>query len=1193
MTKKRFFLKALFALLLILPFSQFSQAQIYAPEGLNMPGSWDAWANPPTNASILGNAQSGGNLTLINLATDHYQTIFKAGTNLPSGASTFVFSSGPSSNYWANKWTNTDVVMNTVLTSTLNGATDNTVTLVDTKWYVMNWEDAGYANTRCVFMETASEPAGITNVSYLPVLPAATDAVEVSITLNRTKSAQEYFYVRYTTNNWTSSTLVEASFTGTNGTATIPAQSEGTTVKFYVFSTTFANPIDDFDIKTIYFDNNSENNYIYSIGTPTINCDLANLLVSSDPTFPNQAGGVTITFNAALGNQGLMGQTADVYAHLGVITNLSTNDSDWKYVKTAWGVNTPATLFTKIGPDLYELAIADIRTYFGVPGAEDILKIAMVMRSEEPILPANPNNFYVAKTIDNTDIYVDIYTNELNVKFLNPVVDGMLVNPNDIVPVCVEGLLSTSIELFIDGNSLDVTAGTSSYALPAASYTSGIHTLRAEVTDGSTTAFAETDIYIRGAVNVAALPAGIDKPGIHYIDNNTVTLVLHDPPGEKEFVFVIGDFNDWKPNAAGYMNATPDGQYFWVTLSGLTPGTEYAFQYYIDEEIRIAEPYADKVLDPWNDQWITAYNYPNLKAYPTGKTQGIVSVLETGQTEYNWQHSDNFVPSAQGNAHKNLIIYELHVRDFVATQSIKDVKAKLDYLEHLGVNCIELMPMNEFEGNDSWGYNPSFYFAPDKAYGTKNDLKDFIDEAHNRGISVVLDMVLNHSYQQSPFVLMYFDPDAGQYGRTTPNNPWYNEFAPNSTWSWGYDFNHQSTHTRTLVKRITEYWIKEYKMDGFRFDFTKGFTNTGGDGWAYDQSRIDILQDYYDHIQWSYNNGSGRYAYVILEHLTNNAEEQELASRGMMLWSGAGINENYRQAAMGFQSNSDFSSAYYGNRGFSNANLVQYMESHDEERVMYSAMNFGDYTHTLENGIKYSKAAAAFFMMIPGPKMLWQFQELGYDISIDDPCRVCPKPLHWEYYDEPVRKDLFNSYSYLARLIEETGIFTGGNQSFSSDLAQQGKKMWISNGTTNMVLAANFSGGLTFDMAPGFQHGGTWYDFFTGETLEVSDPGGHTVNFSPGEMHLWVDANYIYLDTDKLDAAKKVSVYPNPADSYFTVSITSDYELTVLDISGKIVKQISVSEAKNKVDISDLKQGIYLLKFSNEEGLFYDKIVVE
>ena len=263
---------------------------------------------------------------------------------------------------------------------------------------------------------------------------------------------------------------------------------------------------------------------------------------------------------------------------------------------------------------------------------------------------------------------------------------------------------------------------------------------------------------------------------INYPTDTSAALVLWAPL--KEFVFVLGDFNNWQPDNNYQMKK--DGDYFWLEISNLEKGKEYIFQYLIDGEIKVADPYTEKIVDPWNDSYIDSVTYPNLIEYPVNKTEGIASVLQPGQDEFVWEVSDFQVPEKE-----RLIIYELLVRDFTTEHSYKAVRENLDYLEDLNINVLELMPVNEFEGNSSWGYNPAFYFAPDKYYGPKNELKKLIDECHKRGIAVVIDMVLNHSYGQSPFVQMYMDN-----WTITAENPWYNEEHnfQNTAAHWGFDF---------------------------------------------------------------------------------------------------------------------------------------------------------------------------------------------------------------------------------------------------------------------------------------------------------------------------------------------------------------------------------------------------------------------
>src|SRR5690606_12266793 len=139
-----------------------------------------------------------------------------------------------------------------------------------------------------------------------------------------------------------------------------------------------------------------------------------------------------------------------------------------------------------------------------------------------------------------------------------------------------------------------------------------------------------------------------------------------------------------------------------------------------------------------------------LPKYPEGSTTGIVSVLQLNPATYTWKSGNFSRPDIN-----DMVIYELHVRDFLEQQQYTVLRDSISYLKRLGVNAVELMPVQEFEGNLSWGYNPSFHFAVDKYYGTANELKAFIDECHQEGIAVILDMVLNHAFGQSPLVRLY------------------------------------------------------------------------------------------------------------------------------------------------------------------------------------------------------------------------------------------------------------------------------------------------------------------------------------------------------------------------------------------------------------------------------------------------------
>ncbi|MBS4013609.1 MAG: T9SS type A sorting domain-containing protein [Bacteroidetes bacterium] len=1076
-----------------------SNSQIYVPDGVRMPGAWNGW----TNTTGMGGSFD---LQRISSGTLRWQTIFQyTGT---TGAQQFKFVSTSFSNPWGNQWAaNTTVGLNSLQNFTYGTPSEpnNSISVTQNKWYTVIFEDSGYENTRAVFMETDAQPVNITAVVQTPPLVEATDNVLITTNLSASPSAQEIIYLRYTTDNWTSSVAVEMTKSGNQATATIPAIPSDTRVEYYIFSSVVSALSSNYDLHTIKFNNNSGSNYYYVVDQE-ISCGQETSLITTDPAFPRENTPLTVYFNAEFGNGGLFGYAGNVYAHTGVITNLSGSNTDWKYVVTQWGENTPETMLQRLGPNLYSLYIEDIREYYDVPAAEDILKLAFVFRSD---LPTAGGYYLEHKTSSNSDILIDVYELSLNVKILSPSKREPLVSPNQLIPVCVEALENETLELYLNDDLLlsDATASLT-YPLVTSELTPGTHWIIAKAISGANAVYDSTAIYLRGPVVEAPLPAGVIN-GVNIHEDNSVTFVLHDPAGFKEFAFVIGDFSNWQPNDDNYMKKDPATNRFWVTIVDLEPQKEYAFQYFIDNELKLGCAYSQKILDPWNDRWISETTYPDLKSYPFDLTTGIVSVFEIDREPYQWEIV-NFTPSALNATQPNLVIYELLIRDFVESSSILEAIDKLDYLKTLGVNAIELMPIMEFDGNDSWGYAPNFFFAPDKYYGTRHAYKKFIDECHKRDIAVILDIVPNHAFGQNPMAMMYFDHDAGAWGQPAANNPWFNAQATHP-YSVGYDFNHESIHTREFFKRIYAYWLNEFKVDGFRVDLSKGLTqnNSGDDlgAWsAYDQSRINILMDYYNHIKSVKSS-----AYVILEHFANNDEEVVLANAGNLMWGD--MNVQFNQNTMGWNSNHDFSWAYFANRGFTYPNLIPYMESHDEERLMYRNLEYGNSgTNTLESGLQRMAAAVSMYMTIPGPKMIWQFGELGYDYSINycpdgtisGDCRTSRKPVRWDYLNNPDRQRLFLTYAAMIKLKTQHEAFRLGT--FSQDLSGMGKRMWIAHSSMNVVVSANFST-TGFNMQPGFQNTGTWYNYLTGESFQVNDMGGHTIYYNPGDFYIFVNQN--------------------------------------------------------------------------------------
>ena len=800
--------------------------------------------------------------------------------------------------------------------------------------------------------------------------------------------------------------------------------------------------------------------------------------ISTNPTLPTATSEVTITFDAT-GTE-LEGYTGDVFAHTGV-----TIDTDkWQNVIGTWGDNATQPQLTRdnSNPNLYTLVITpDAFTYYSVPTSENITEIDLVVRSADGSQQSRP------------DYFITLYEEGLNLTFTNPN-NNSVFNLNDNITISAEASINADLELFVNNVSQQTATNTTTVSSSYTFTSTGPHTLKATGATATESKETEISVYVKTPTQTQTLPVGV-KNGINYNPDNSVTFVLLAP--EKSDVFLVGDFNNWELNENYQL--FKDGEYFWITLSGLDSNTEYAFQYAIDYSIRVADPYSEKILDPWTDQYIKPGNYPNLKAYPEGKATGYVSTFKINQEEYTWNINDFSKPNPE-----NLVIYELLIRDFTESDSYTEAITKLDYLKDLGINAIHVMPVNEFEGADSWGYNPALYMALDKAYGTKNDFKKFVDACHERGIAVLTDVVFNHSFSQSPLLQMYFD---SANNKPTANNPWYNEqhnFVDNTSAQWGYDFNHESPYTETFFKDVLSYWMNEYKIDGFRFDFTKGFSNTiytGSNNWgsAYDAQRIENLKNFADHV---WNNNPTNKPYVIFEHLAENSEETELANYGIMLWGN--MNYSYNQNTMGYSSGADISGISYKNRNWNAPNLVGYMESHDEERLMYRNLQNGRSNENynikdLNTALKRQELAGLFFYTIPGPKLLWQFGEIGYEIDINLNGRTGRKPVPWDYLNNPNRMHLYNTWATLMEFKQQQPVFNTSD--FTLNVSGLLKTVVLRDASMDVVVLGNFEI-ENKEITVTFTKTGTWYEYFAGEQKDISNVS-QTFTLKPGEYRLY------------------------------------------------------------------------------------------
>ena len=922
--------------------------------------------------------------------------------------------------------------------------------------------------------------------------------------------------------------------------------------------------------------------------------------ITTTPSPAVASGAVTINFDKT--GTALASYTGTIYAHIG----LTVNGTRWQNVKGTWGNNTTQPALTFVSGTTYKLDLTpDLYTYFGVAPGSSITEICVVLRNDAGSLQDSSGTFLNVGAFQATLVQPAENSNTIITSGQNFAVSATNTNGN------------ATYNLLANGVSIN-TATSSSYSFTDLNITTN-KSYELKITQGVDSFSKKFTVMINPGTISQALPVGVEE-GINYnlADPTKATLVL-DAPG-KDFVYVAGSFNSYQPGSSYAMMKDPTTGKFWLELTGLVSGTNYNYQYWVVDTtplvgspglVKTADPYSTLVLSPNDDPYIPSASYPNMPVYPAGQEREV-TVLKTGQTAYNWQVTNFNKPKKE-----DLIVYEVLIRDFDADRNFQSLINKIDYFKNLKINAIELMPVMEFEGNESWGYNTSFHMALDKFYGTSDKLKEFIDLCHQNGIAVILDVALNHAFGRNPMVRMWMnDPDGDGWGSPTAENPYFNTVAKHS-YSVGEDFNHQQARTQNYVKRVIKQWIEEYKIDGFRWDLTKGFTQncTASDGACtelYQADRVAILKDYADY-SWSLDPTH----YTIFEHLgsgTINAEEKEWAdyrisdtpSKGIMLWGK--MTDPYNQLTMGYNSNNDISRMNSTSRGFTKNRLMGYAESHDEERLMYKNLQYGANLNgynvkTPSTALARMSALGAVTLLVPGPKMIWHFGELGWDYSIytcndgtindasatlSGDCKLDTKPQpQWvnNWLVDANRNKIYTDWAKMIAMKINEPVFSGTATMASVTTLTPNIK--ITNGALlstqlkDVLILANFDLS-TQNVATGFPYTGTWYNLMDNTSLVVTNVAS-TISIPAGEFRIYGNktASLAIANFEKNDG---IFLYPNPSSTYFTLN-TNTAKVQIYSITGQLVKSFNANQSKEyQFNISDLNKGMYIVKASNENN---------
>lgn len=821
--------------------------------------------------------------------------------------------------------------------------------------------------------------------------------------------------------------------------------------------------------------------------------------ITVTPTFPTVDDNITITYNSTQGNAALS-STTPVYLHTGYTSTASPNA--WPTAVQTWGTNNAATLMTDIGGGSHQKTL-NVRSYYSIPSGIVPPKLGMVFR--------NAASNLVGKAVAEGDIFQDIWDGtSFQTKIVTPSVASMNVAIGATINVQCATSVTGNLRLLIDGTTVapPVNGGmVLNYTITASN--PGTHTVTFRANQAGLNQVDK--IFTFSAlppVTVENPPAGT-VPGVKDNGDGTVTFAVRAP--NKPFVYIPASWNNWALDNTSLMKKSSDGNLFWLTIGGFTANQTYLYQLNVDGVV-VADPYSRTILDPNDDAGVSSTVYPNKPAYPAGRS-GYVTIYEHQKTPYNWQVASHNRPFKA-----SLVIYELLVRDYTTKHSFQAVIDSFDHIKRLGVNAIQLMPVQEFENNDSWGYNPEFYMGLDKYYGPANKLKELIDLAHQNGISVILDVTFNHISGTSPLCQMYWNA-AGS--KPAVGNPWVN---PDSRhlYSPTPDLNHESGWTKEYVKAAFKYWMDEFRVDGFRLDLSKGFTQNdrcGGSQFdatcfsGYDAPRIAILKEYNNFVQ-----AQAPGMYMILEHLCEAQEEQELGANGMMLWTK--FHTNAKQAAMGYSSTSNldvFSTKSTSFRSWDNYDRpVIYAVSHDEERMMVECKNNGNQvagysTRDVNTALRRMELLGAFLYTAPGAKMLWMFDELGYDYGIDSyGGRTAAKPPIWQALSNAERLRLFKVTANLIKLrTQYPTVFSTSNHNPSdmNGAPWYHKHLHLSpsGGPFQVTIVGNFDV-VAQTLPPYFQNTGTWYDYLTGQPFNVFSTGSNqTINLAPGEYRIFTD----------------------------------------------------------------------------------------
>ncbi len=515
-------------------------------------------------------------------------------------------------------------------------------------------------------------------------------------------------------------------------------------------------------------------------------------------------------------------------------------------------------------------------------------------------------------------------------------------------------------------------------------------------------------------------------------------------------VFVAGTFNDWSTDAHP-MKREADG-YWFADIETAAIGHEYRYRIVSgDKQIMRLDPYARQVTNSIGNAVIH-------------------------DPEFDWSGDEYHLPAIN-----ELVVYEMHLGTFHNDEDSKTDKfteaiRKLDHLQRLGVNAIEVMPLAEFAGSLSWGYNPASVFAVESDYGGPVGFKRFVKSVHQAGLGVILDVVYNH-FGPSDLDLWQFD---GWSENDRGGIYFYNDWRAETPWGatrpdYGRKEVRQFIHDNALM------WLDEYHVDGLRMDMTLFIRNVRGDGdpggdlpdgWS-------LVQEINSDVQKRY---PGRI--TIAEDLQNDdriTKPVDQGGAGFTAQWGARFVHPVRAAVITPDDQQrSLDSIRQAIEGGYNGNPFQrviYSESHDEIANGKARVASEIDPHNPESWAaqKRTTLAASLVLTAPGIPMLFQGQEFLEDGWFQDSV-----PLDWnksEAFSGLVRmyRDLI--HLRLNRNGSTRGLTGSGLNTFHQNQADNiiAYHRWHQGGPgDDVVVVVNLSHQARENYQLGFPAPGTW-----------------------------------------------------------------------------------------------------------------------